>query len=257
MVWSYAEQRMAQRHSSAAQRPQQLQGSDNRELERTLHALESAAFNFATRFIGDGKVRLDYQRQTCALSQRIRNEVLAGKITAKQGAHAATSIRNEILKASRFRTSDVGLAFAEAHKKAGRTFDDLLKKYSGEKFGKNFSSLTKAQQSEVYLELVDSAGRNSPKHTKAAARNLRFGRALVVVSITISVLNIIAAEDKVKATAKEGTVIAGGFGGGAAGGAAAGLLCGPGAPVCVTVGVVVGGVLGALGADYAFEWFWE
>ncbi|KZL18408.1 hypothetical protein PsAD2_02592 [Pseudovibrio axinellae] len=256
MVYPLAEQRLAQR-TSASLYPQNLQGSDNRGLEQALHALESAALNFALRFIGDSKVRLDYQRQTAALSQRIRREVLAGKITAQQGAKTANSIRNEILKASRFRTSDIGLAFAEAHKKTGLSFDDLLAKYSGKKFGKTFSSLSKAQQNEVFLELVDSAGRNSEKHTKAVARNLRFGRALVVVSITISILNIIAAEDKLKATAKEGTVLGGGFAGGAAGGAAAGLLCGPGAPVCVTVGVVVGGVLGALGADYVFEWLWD
>jgi hypothetical protein len=41
-----------------------------------------------------------------------------------------------------------------------------------------------------------------------------------------------------------------------AGGAAAGLACGPGAPVCVAVGVFVGGALAALGADFAFEFAW-
>ena len=44
------------------------------------------------------------------------------------------------------------------------------------------------------------------------------------------------------------------FAGGAAGGALAGLACGPGVPLCVTVGVYVGGALGALGADYSFGW---
>jgi len=43
-----------------------------------------------------------------------------------------------------------------------------------------------------------------------------------------------------------------GIAGGIAGGALAGLACGPGAPVCVTVGVFVGGALAAFGVDF----FW-
>ena len=39
------------------------------------------------------------------------------------------------------------------------------------------------------------------------------------------------------------------------GGAVAGLACGPGAPVCVTVGVFVGGIIGSFGADFTFEYF--
>jgi len=41
-----------------------------------------------------------------------------------------------------------------------------------------------------------------------------------------------------------------------AGGAAAGMICGPGAPVCVTIGVFVGGVAAVLGADFTFDKFW-
>ena len=41
---------------------------------------------------------------------------------------------------------------------------------------------------------------------------------------------------------------------GALGGAAAGLVCGPGAPVCVTIGVFVGGALGAFGIDFGYTW---
>lgn len=33
--------------------------------------------------------------------------------------------------------------------------------------------------------------------------------------------------------------------------------CGPGAPVCVTLGVFIGGVIGALATDYAFDEVWE
>jgi len=89
----------------------------------------------------------------------------------------------------------------------------------------------------------------------AASKYSKLGRGLLVVTIGVAVYNIAAAEDKVTATAREGVIIGGGFSGGAAGGAVAGLTCGPGAPVCVTIGVFVGGALGALGADFTFGWF--
>lgn len=78
----------------------------------------------------------------------------------------------------------------------------------------------------------------------------KLGRGVLIVTIGVAVYHIAVAEDKVKATAREGVIIGGGF----AGGAVAGLACGPGAPVCVTVGVFVGGALGALGADFTFGW---
>ena len=71
----------------------------------------------------------------------------------------------------------------------------------------------------------------------------------------ITVYNIATAEDKVKATAREGAVLSGGFAGGADGDTLAELACGPGAPVCVTLGVFIGGALVTIGSDIAFGWF--
>lgn len=80
------------------------------------------------------------------------------------------------------------------------------------------------------------------------------GRGFLFVTLAVAVYNIVTAEDKVEATAREGVILGGGFVGGAAGGAVAGLACGPGAIICVTVGVFVGGALGAMGADLSFGW---
>lgn len=44
-----------------------------------------------------------------------------------------------------------------------------------------------------------------------------------------------------------------GIEGGWAGGALAGLMCGPGAPVCVLIGVFVGGAIAAYVADWYLE----
>jgi hypothetical protein len=69
--------------------------------------------------------------------------------------------------------------------------------------------------------------------------------------------NIATAEDKIKASAKEGAMLSGGLLGSVAGGAVAGCACGPGAPICVSIGVFVGGVMFALGTELAFDTFWR
>nr|MDC2855380.1 hypothetical protein [Ningiella sp. W23] len=111
------------------------------------------------------------------------------------------------------------------------------------------------QKNQVYLEIIESSGRPRPAVNSAAQKYTKLGRGLLLVTLGVAVYNIAVADDKAKATAREGVVIGGGFAGGAAGGVLAGLACGPGAPVCVTVGVFVGGALGALGADVSFGWF--
>lgn len=84
-------------------------------------------------------------------------------------------------------------------------------------------------------------------------RNLsRFGRGLIVLSIAVSVYNVMSAEDKTQAAGREIAVTGAGIVGGMASGALAGLACGPGAPVCVTVGAFVGGALAAFGMDMLF-----
>lgn len=142
-------------------------------------------------------------------------------------------------------------------KKTGFTFDKLTTKYASKIFGTNFSNLSPSQKNLVYLEIIDSSGRPSPPVTLAAKRYTTLGRGLIIVTIGFAVYNIASAEDKITATAREGLVIGGGFSGGAGGGALAGLACGPGSPVCVTVGVFIGGALGALGVEITFGWFFN
>ena len=86
------------------------------------------------------------------------------------------------------------------------------------------------------------------------------GRALIVVSLGIAIHNIVVADNKIKQTIKEGTVIGGGIAGGVAGGAVASILLGSnpvGWAVLIVGGglVLVGGIAGALLADKATEEF--
>lgn len=231
------------------------QDYDRSLLEGSLSQMESASLNFAQRFINDGKVRMSYINQTRKLAQEYRAKVISGVITADEAAKQVQGIRNQILEAQRLRTSDVGKAIAVKLKKTGLTLSELTEKYAQSKFGKSFVNLSAANQNKIYLEIIEGSGRPRPSMNAAASKYSKLGRGLLVVTIGVAVYNIAVAEDKVTATAREGVIIGGGFAGSVAGGAVAGLACGPGAPVCVTIGVFVGGALGALGADFTFGWF--
>lgn len=227
---------------------------DKVSLESLLSQMEATAFAFAYRNINDGRVRQSYIRQTMQLSQEYRAKVRAGTLSAEEAARQVQSIRNEILAAQRLQSSDIGRAKAVSLKKAGLTLEDLLDKYARDKFKKPFASLTAYERNAVHLELIESSGRPRPAVNAAARRYSALGRGLLVVTVGVAVYNIATAQDKLKATAREGVVLGGGFAGSVAGGAAAGLACGPGAPVCVTVGVFIGAALGAMGADASFGW---
>lgn len=228
---------------------------DRSVLEGSLSQMESAALNFAHRFINDGNVRVSYISQTRKLAQEYRAKVTAGVISAEEAAKQVQEIRNQILEAQRLRTSDIGRAKASSLKKTGLSLSELTEKYAQGRFGTSFSNLSVGNQNKVYLEIVESAGRPRPSMNAVSSKYSKLGRGLIIVPVGVAVYNIATADDKLKATSREGVIIGGGIAGGAAGGAVAGLACGPGAPVCSVVGVIAGGALGALGADYTFGWF--
>lgn len=227
------------------------------ELDDALLILEAEAASFARIFIQDSKVRFSYMKQTSTMSAEIRAAYDAGRITASEGAQQANQYRNVILEASRMKSSALGTAKATKLKANGKTLGELLEYYAKKKFSSPFTRLSANQEKEVYLEVIEAAGRSRPKVNAAAVKMSRLGKGFVVLTIGIAVYNIATAENKTEAVIREGATIGGGMLGGAAGGAAAGLLCGPGAPICSGVGIFVGGALGALGVDFAFNWFGE
>jgi hypothetical protein len=221
---------------------------------QALREFESEGLNFGSRFIQDAGVRANYFREIKRTSADILQRVNSGKTTAIDGATEANTLRNEIMEASRIKSSDIGAAGAVKLKQTGKTLADLQEKGAMEKFGRSFEQLKESEQNQVFLGIVESAGRSRPSVTLRVARLGKLGKGFIVLTIALAVYNIATADDKVEATAREVGDASAGFLGGAAGGALAGLACGPGAPVCVTVGVFVGGALGALGMDFTFDW---
>ncbi len=230
--------------------------SRQQELEKSLSMLESDALNFAVRFINDSKVRKQYMSNIKNLSAEYRQRVKMGALTPKAAAEEVNLLRNDILRADRLKLSEVGVSYSEKLKLTGYTLSNRMEYYANKLFKLPFNELTVSQQNQVYLEIVQGGGR-SFKTTNILARRLsRLGRGLLVITVGIVIYNITTADDKLKATAEEGAVLSGGILGGASGGAIAGLACGPGAPVCVSLGVFIGGALGALGAGFTFDWLY-
>lgn len=178
------------------------------------------------------------------------------QLTPQAAAQQAQLMRNSIMNAMRGKTSDFGLAIARFMKKEGKTLQQLEIKYAQELFKADFSLLNHEQKGEVWRKIVEKAGEPQVKASNSAKWLGRAGRGLFVLTVTISVYNIAMAEDKVRATANEATALGGGLAGAAVLGTA-GLACGPAAIVCVPLGIFVGGVAGAMGADWAFDRIWK
>lgn len=226
------------------------------DLKIELASFESTAFNFGARFIPDSQVRVEYNFRAKQLSAEIRRMVETRKITPVEGARRASEMRNALMDAMRGRSSEIGRAYAIASKATGKTLPQLQEVYAARLFGKQFPSLAANQQNAVWKEIVFAAGRPRIRANQLARIFGIVGRSFIALTITISVYNIVTAENKSTALANEGAVVGGGLLGSVAGGAVAGLACGPGSPICVTIGIFVGGVMFAIGAQVAFDSFW-
>ncbi|MCE5225937.1 MAG: hypothetical protein LLG05_08755 [Porphyromonadaceae bacterium] len=222
-------------------------------LNKSLHQLEVATNNFGIRFIKDDAVRCKYNKLAKQMAEDISYEVSSGKISPLQGAEKAQTARNLIMEQIRKITSDLGRAKSKALKPHGRSLGELEEIYASKLFNKSFNALSEGERNQVWLMIVARSGKPDEAVNMKVRKFGRAGRLFLVFTISVAVYNVASADDKTTAAAREGTALSGGFLGGAAGGALAGLACGPGAPVCVTIGVFVGGALGAFGAESFFD----
>jgi hypothetical protein len=223
--------------------------ANDQTVEDALRQVEVQALNFSYRFVKDSRVRSWYIQYTQDFSRSTRAAYKAGNLTAKQAAEAAYQMRNEILEMARIKSSDLGKAVAVKLKARLPQFDELLTKYSRQKFGNVFDKLTKAQQEQVYLEIVAAAGRARPKVNVAVRRMGAAGKGLWLLTAGIAIYNIGTAQNKVRAAGREASNVGGGFLGSVAVGAVGGAWAGP---IGAAVGAIIGGVLGAIAADEAY-----
>lgn len=246
------------------------------ELEVALDKLNGTAVYFGNNFlIHDANLRAAYMREIKKMSDGYLSEVAKGKVSVKDAAIEANSLRNDILDAVRKKNSAIGLAVSQKEKAVGKSLQEIVEYYAMEiakpvefkqlkntsrsaidnhiklklKTGSSYLKLLSgADKNRVYYSVLKGAGKSSPKFNSKIKLMKGAGRVLVVVSIAYAGFEIYNADNKEKEAYRQGITIGGGIAGGAGGGAAAGLICGPGSPVCSTVGVLLGGVAGGLAA---------
>ena len=123
--------------------------------------------------------------------------------------------------------------------------------------GRSFESLAGAEQRRFYQLAIESAGKSDPTVNARLKKAGYIGRGLWVLTLATAAYSVYMADDQVKEFARQSTILGGGVLGGMAGGALAGAATGAatglGIIIFVAAGVLVGGVLASLGAEFAFD----
>jgi hypothetical protein len=226
------------------------------ELELAINALRAQANNFGLTFINDSAVRANYIQGVTKAINEIIELVKTKKITPHEGALTANQIRNQIMELARAKLSDYGLSISKDMKQTGLLIEDLQNKYSTKRYSKSFNLLTNIERNVVHMDIIEAAGRTNSKVNLNAKYFGIAGRALLIMSLGISVYSVIEAEDKTRQVSKELTVVGSGVAGGAAGGAfVAFLVTNPAGWMTAAGMIVIGGIVSVFSGQ-AFDYFW-
>nr|WP_315223004.1 hypothetical protein [uncultured Duganella sp.] len=220
--------------------------------DRTMQSLEAQITSAGAHLTIDSKARHTYTIEIKRMSNRLRADAVARRITWADAARQAQETRNLIMEVIRARSTPVGRALAQRMKQKGYSLNQLIAEKTIRMHGDKalFSSLSNTQQNAIYASIVRSAGNSNAEVTRAMTRISYAGRGVLFLALALSIYQIATAENKVVAFKKELAINGAGVAGGIAGGALAGLACGPASPICVTVGAFVGGAFAALGTSY-------
>jgi hypothetical protein len=231
--------------SYVVQREHALQDSP---LDRALELMEGSALRFSLDAISDEKIRASYTKNIKRMSQQVRDDVKAGRITAQEGVKFSHEMRNKIMMEHRKFTSAQGLAIAQRKKKDGKGLKTLLDIYSENFFQKGYDSLSDAEKNKVHYAILESSGRDNARFTAGTKKMLVMGKLGVLVTAALATYQILNADNKPKEAARQGIIVGSGAVGGVLAGMGVSALCGPGAPICaiavVLAGTIAGGVAG-------------
>ncbi|MDH1260180.1 MULTISPECIES: hypothetical protein [Pseudomonas] len=231
--------------SYVVQREHALQDSP---LDRALELMEGSALRFSLDAISDEKIRASYTKNIKRMSQQVRDDVKAGRITAQEGVKFSHEMRNKIMMEHRKFTSAQGLAIAQRKKKDGKGLKTLLDIYSENFFQKGYDSLSDVEKNKVHYAILESSGRDNARFTAGTKKMLVMGKLGVLVTAALATYQILNADNKPKEAARQGIIVGSGAVGGVLAGMGVSALCGPGAPICaiavVLAGTIAGGVAG-------------
>ncbi|QIQ22167.1 hypothetical protein [Zophobihabitans entericus] len=220
------------------------------EFESIISSIRYTINGIAVQSIHDNNIRINYNFELERMSQQLRLEAHSGRMTWSQAARQASETRNVVMELLRGKSSPLGRSIAEWMKPKGRSFSMLLDVNANSYYGMQFNALSPLQRNTVYGAIVASAGRNNIMVSTTLNSVSKFCRGIIIFSLAISLYNIGMADNQVDTAMKEGAMFTGGILGSIAGGAVAGLACGPASPICVPIGVFVGGVMAVYSVDY-------
>ena len=218
-----------------------------------LTAAEGALVSTAETLRKDAGVRQWYMDTIRQNARNVEKEMLDKGLSPQRAANRAVELRNKTMEDARNRGSAFGKALAEKLKRQGLGLDFLQDRNAQRIFGENFKNLSDADKVTVWKRIVERSGQDRPSVSKFAKIGGAAARSLWLATFGIAAHEILSADDKLAALAREGAKIGGGVLGGMAGGGLAGLACGPGAPLCSGAGTIIGGIVGAVGGDNLFD----
>lgn len=226
-------------------------------LESAIADYEAIGTTFAVNAISDDKVRQQYVKHIKEISDQVRQEVGQGSMTVKDGAEYCSQLRDKLFVEYRKYTSAVGVAQAEKLKLQARGFDYYLNKYAQAQFGKNFDALTTEERNAVYYTVLKKAGGGNTEVTTKVRRLQVSARVAIIFTAILATGEVVAAKDKVKEAARQGSIIAGGMIGGSLAGFAVSFVCGPAEPACAVALVFIGSNLGGMAGEAANDMYQE
>ena len=251
--------------------------------------LLSDALLYSIRFIKDGKLRQKYNMNVKHAVEEVRrnylfnannvdefiqrynncNGHLPSEIWNKspfevieESSKNVQSARNAIMNSIRAQTSPTSLALAKAIKREGKTFDELLDKYTHELYkGSKFSELDMDKKSRVYMKVIERAGLPSSNFNLLSRFFSWTFKGIIVATYANAIYNIYTADDKIDELEHQGSILAGAEAGMRFGGGLmpevcvpAGFAAGVGYFVCVAAGVFVSSMVGAFLGSRAYRW---
>lgn len=226
-------------------------------LQAAIDTYEETANRLAYDMIRDESVRRKYQAHIKQVSAEVRAQVDSGAMTVKEGAEYCNQMRDKLFVEYRKFTSAQGVAKAQEIKLNARGFDFYLNKYAQQQFGRPFAELSQSERGAVYYAVIESAGRDNARVTVKVAKLQALGKSLILVTAVLAVGEVVRAKDKVKETARQGSIVAAGMIGGAVAGAAVSFVCGPAEPACAYVTVAIGSNLGGMAGQVLFGFYQE
>jgi hypothetical protein len=156
----------------------------------------------------------------------------------------------------------VGRKWAEYLKESNLSIAEVNEKILKDKFGgRSLESLVDAERRRFFEIAITSAGKSNEKVNKYAKVGGHIGRGVWVLTFAAAAYSVYMADDKVQEFARQSAILGGGILGGIGGGIAAGATAGAvfgsatglGVVIFVAGGALVGGILGSLGVEFAFD----